>query len=121
MRKTFPPQIGQVPWIAGLPFFMVIFWAFWTSTFCLSLTQYASAMERAPPSISVASREPSSRVRRSRACPQGRVPAVRPGQVLLTIHSGEDDEAVEPGLDACRLRCVPGRSLDEVAGRALCV
>jgi len=39
MRKTFPPQIGHVPWIAGLPFFMVIFWAFWTSTFFLSLTQ----------------------------------------------------------------------------------
>jgi hypothetical protein len=37
--KTLPPQIGQVPWSAGFPFFIVIRWAFWTSTFRLSLTQ----------------------------------------------------------------------------------
>ena len=37
--KTLPPQIGQVPLIAGLPFFIVIFWGFSTSTFFLSLTQ----------------------------------------------------------------------------------
>jgi hypothetical protein len=28
MRKTLPPQSGQMPWVAGLPFFIVIFWAF---------------------------------------------------------------------------------------------
>ena len=39
IRKTLPPQIGQVPWSAGLPFFIVIFCGFWTSTFFLSLTQ----------------------------------------------------------------------------------
>ena len=39
MRKTLFPQIGQVPLVAGLPFFMVIFSGFWISTFCLSLTQ----------------------------------------------------------------------------------
>ena len=39
MRKTFPPHIGQVPEIAGLPFFIVIRCGFWTSTFLLSLTQ----------------------------------------------------------------------------------
>src|SRR6478752_8666434 len=42
--KTLPPHFGHVPWIAGLPFFIVIFCGFWTWTFILSLTQYASAM-----------------------------------------------------------------------------
>ena len=39
MRKTLPPQTGHVPFVAGLPFFIVIFWGFWISTFFLSLTQ----------------------------------------------------------------------------------
>ena len=39
IRKTLPPQSGQMPWVAGLPFFMVIFSAFWITTFFLSLTQ----------------------------------------------------------------------------------
>ena len=42
--NTLPPQIGHVPCSAGLPFFIVIFWGFTTSTFILSLTQYASAI-----------------------------------------------------------------------------
>ena len=39
MRKTLLPHFGQVPFVAGLPFFMVIFSGFWISTFILSLTQ----------------------------------------------------------------------------------
>ena len=39
IRKTLPPHFGHVPCSAGLPFFMVIFCGFWTSTFFLSLTQ----------------------------------------------------------------------------------
>lgn len=39
MRKTLFPHFGQVPFVAGLPFFMVIFCGFWISTFILSLTQ----------------------------------------------------------------------------------
>lgn len=39
MRKTLFPHFGQVPFQAGLPFFMVIFSGFWISTFILSLTQ----------------------------------------------------------------------------------
>ena len=39
MRKTLFPHLGQVPFQAGLPFFMVIRWGFCISTFCLSLTQ----------------------------------------------------------------------------------
>src|SRR5439155_11813417 len=42
--KTLLPHFGQVPCSAGLPFFIVIRCGFWTSTFILSLTQYASAM-----------------------------------------------------------------------------
>src|SRR6478736_6683875 len=42
--KTFPPHTGQVPWRAGLPFFIVIRCGLTTSTFFLSLTQYASAI-----------------------------------------------------------------------------
>ena len=37
--KTLPPHTGHVPCVAGLPFFIVIFCGFWTSTFFLSLTQ----------------------------------------------------------------------------------
>src|SRR6476469_8495153 len=37
--KTLLPHFGHVPWIAGLPFFIVIRCGFWTSTFILSLTQ----------------------------------------------------------------------------------
>src|SRR5574340_1698584 len=44
MRKTEFPQIGQVPFTAGLPFFIVTCCGFLISTFRLSLTQYASAM-----------------------------------------------------------------------------
>ena len=39
IRKTLLPHLGQVPFIAGLPFFIVIFCGFWISTFILSLTQ----------------------------------------------------------------------------------
>ena len=39
MRKTLFPHFGQVPFQAGLPFFIVIFCGFWISTFILSLTQ----------------------------------------------------------------------------------
>ncbi len=31
MRNILVPQVGQVPWVAGLPFFMVIFLAFFIS------------------------------------------------------------------------------------------
>ena len=41
IRKTLLPQIGHVPLIAGLPFFIVMFCGFLISTFCLSRTQYA--------------------------------------------------------------------------------
>src|SRR3954453_16822745 len=37
--KTLPPHFGHVPCSAGLPFFIVIFCGFWTSTFILSLSQ----------------------------------------------------------------------------------
>src|SRR5579875_385034 len=36
------PQIGQVPFVAGFPFFMVICVGFFISTFFLSLRQYPS-------------------------------------------------------------------------------
>ena len=39
MRKTLFPHFGQVPFVAGLPFFIVIRCGFWISTFILSLTQ----------------------------------------------------------------------------------
>jgi hypothetical protein len=39
MRKTLFPQMGQVPFVAGLPFFIVICCGFWISTFFLSRTQ----------------------------------------------------------------------------------
>jgi hypothetical protein len=41
MRKTLVPHLGQVPFTAGLPFFIVICCGFWISTFILSFTQYA--------------------------------------------------------------------------------
>jgi hypothetical protein len=37
--KTLVPHFGQVPESAGLPFFIVIIFGFWTSTFILSFTQ----------------------------------------------------------------------------------
>ena len=36
------PQDGQMPWVAGLPFFMVTAFASFISLFDLHLTQYAS-------------------------------------------------------------------------------
>ena len=43
IRNTLLPHFGHVPEIAGLPFFIVMFFGFLISTFILSLTQYASA------------------------------------------------------------------------------
>jgi hypothetical protein len=37
--NIFVPHTGQEPWVAGLPFFMVIFVAFCISRFALHLTQ----------------------------------------------------------------------------------
>ena len=42
MRKTFVPHVGQVPWVAGLPFFMVMAWGLRISLLLRHLTQYAS-------------------------------------------------------------------------------
>ena len=39
MRKTLFPHLGQVPFQAGLPFFMVTLVGFFISTFILSRTQ----------------------------------------------------------------------------------
>jgi hypothetical protein len=39
IRKILPPQIGHVPWVAGLPFFIVVLTGLRISTFFLSLTQ----------------------------------------------------------------------------------
>jgi len=36
------PQTGQVPVVAGFPFFMVIFCGFLISRFALHFTQYAT-------------------------------------------------------------------------------
>ena len=41
MRNTFVPHFGQIPRVAGLPFFSVTFWGFLISTFALHLKQYA--------------------------------------------------------------------------------
>src|SRR5215831_11875815 len=82
-------------------------------------------MERAPPRFSVASREPTSRVRISRSdlgarsVPKERSPAIRPGFPFLTVHRREDPERLEPRLHAIGLRLVPGRSLDERTRRPL--
>jgi hypothetical protein len=46
MRNIFVPQTGQMPWVAGLPFFMVTFFSSFIILLDLHLTQYASvAME----------------------------------------------------------------------------
>jgi hypothetical protein len=37
--NIFVPQTGQMPWVAGLPFFIVIFVASFISRFALHLTQ----------------------------------------------------------------------------------
>ena len=39
MRKTLVPQEGHTPWVAGLPFFMVILWGLLISFLALHLTQ----------------------------------------------------------------------------------
>lgn len=36
------PQTEQMPWVAGLPFFMVTFFSSFIVLFALHLTQYAS-------------------------------------------------------------------------------
>ena len=41
MRKSFVPQIGQTPWTAFFPFFIVMFAGVFMSLFALHLTQYA--------------------------------------------------------------------------------
>ncbi len=56
MRNIFVPQTGQVPCVAGLPFFIVIFCASFISRFALHFTQYASAT----PGASLSSRWTSS-------------------------------------------------------------
>src|SRR5487761_2450756 len=56
IRNIFVPQTGQVPWAAGLPFFIVICCAFFISRFALHFTQYASAT----PGASLSSRWTSS-------------------------------------------------------------
>ena len=43
----------------------------------------------------MASRERTSRVRRSRSVPEGRPPAVRPGVLFLPVHRREDQERLE--------------------------
>ncbi len=46
MRNIFVPHTGQIPWVAGLPFFMVTFFSSFIVLLDLHLTQYASvAME----------------------------------------------------------------------------
>lgn len=87
MRNIFVPQTGQVPWVAGLPFFIVIFCASFISRFALHFTQYASAT----PGASLSSRWTSSgpspgarplraiRVRRSHLVRIRRTPQIRGG------------------------------------------
>jgi hypothetical protein len=38
------PQVVQMPWVAGLPFFIVTFFSSFISLFDLHLTQYASIL-----------------------------------------------------------------------------
>jgi hypothetical protein len=38
------PQVGHTPWVAGLPFFIVICFASFISLLALHFTQYASAI-----------------------------------------------------------------------------
>jgi len=45
------PQVGQVPFIAGLPFFIVTGVGFFISFFALHLTQYASTTYLHLPSL----------------------------------------------------------------------
>jgi hypothetical protein len=40
--NIFVPQLGQTPWVAGLPFFMVMLLASFISFFALHFTQYPS-------------------------------------------------------------------------------
>ena len=42
MRNIFVPQTGQLPCVAGLPFFIVTFFSSFIVLFALHLTQYAS-------------------------------------------------------------------------------
>ncbi len=42
--NIFVPHAGHVPWVAGLPFFMVIAFESFISFFDLHLTQYACTM-----------------------------------------------------------------------------
>ena len=51
MRNIFVPQLGQTPWVAGLPFFMVIALASFISFFARHFTQYACII--CPPSFRV--------------------------------------------------------------------
>jgi hypothetical protein len=39
--NIFVPQVGQTPWVAGLPFFIVISFVSFISRLALHLTQYA--------------------------------------------------------------------------------
>jgi hypothetical protein len=41
MRNILVPQVGQTPWVAGLPFFIVMALAFFISFLARHLTQYA--------------------------------------------------------------------------------
>lgn len=43
------PQVSQVPFIIGRPFFIVVSSPFNISRFALHFTQYASAMRKPPP------------------------------------------------------------------------
>ena len=44
MRNTLVPQLGQLPRVAGLPFFRVILTGFLISLLVLHLKQYACAI-----------------------------------------------------------------------------
>ncbi len=46
--KILVPQTGQIPFIAGLPFFMVIFCGFFISRLVRHLTQYAWTIQSTP-------------------------------------------------------------------------
>jgi hypothetical protein len=51
MRNIFVPQIGQTPWVAGLPFFMVMALVSFISLLVRHFMQYASI--GAPPLIEI--------------------------------------------------------------------
>jgi hypothetical protein len=40
--NIFVPHTGQIPWVAGFPFFIVTFFSSFIDLFDLHLTQYAS-------------------------------------------------------------------------------